>query len=188
MAAQPLASLATSLSPPHSPKHPNLQRAEDVDALLLGMASQIAEREDHMVVEDVQGEAETVPIMHPWPLGGGSTGPPEPGREGCPRLGACILSLLRASDLLTTAPSLCSGPPGAGWHLGHGLEELPQTLWYLIPRFLAWATEVFSHRPPGQLPAAGPGSGPALLHEGQGKTGPASSYQMAGHQPCTLPE
>ncbi|XP_040348511.1 LOW QUALITY PROTEIN: dual oxidase 1 [Herpailurus yagouaroundi] len=35
------------------PKHPNLQRAEDVDALLLGMASQIAEQEDHVVVEDV---------------------------------------------------------------------------------------------------------------------------------------
>uniref|UniRef100_A0A452UXS0 NAD(P)H oxidase (H2O2-forming) n=1 Tax=Ursus maritimus TaxID=29073 RepID=A0A452UXS0_URSMA len=36
-----------------SRKHPNLRRAEDVDALLLGMASQIAEREDHVVVEDV---------------------------------------------------------------------------------------------------------------------------------------
>uniref|UniRef100_A0A452DXP0 NAD(P)H oxidase (H2O2-forming) n=1 Tax=Capra hircus TaxID=9925 RepID=A0A452DXP0_CAPHI len=40
------------LSPPL--KHPSLQRAEDVDALLLGMASQIAEREDHVVVEDVR--------------------------------------------------------------------------------------------------------------------------------------
>ncbi|XP_039744177.1 dual oxidase 1 isoform X1 [Pteropus medius] len=37
-----------------SREHPNLQRAEDVDALLLGMASQIAEREDHVVVEDVR--------------------------------------------------------------------------------------------------------------------------------------
>ncbi|XP_069316658.1 dual oxidase 1 [Eulemur rufifrons] len=37
-----------------SREHPNLQSAEDVDALLLGMASQIAEREDHVVVEDVQ--------------------------------------------------------------------------------------------------------------------------------------
>ncbi|KAK2493030.1 hypothetical protein MC885_010885 [Smutsia gigantea] len=37
-----------------SRKHPNLQRAEDVDMLLLGMASQIAEREDHVVVEDMQ--------------------------------------------------------------------------------------------------------------------------------------
>ncbi|XP_027982479.1 dual oxidase 1 [Eumetopias jubatus] len=36
-----------------SRKHPNLQRAEDVEALLLGMASQISEREDHVVVEDV---------------------------------------------------------------------------------------------------------------------------------------
>ena len=43
------------------PKHPNLQRAEDVDALLLGMASQIAEQEDHVVVEDVLGEPEAVP-------------------------------------------------------------------------------------------------------------------------------
>lgn len=43
------------------PKHPNLRRAEDVDALLLGMASQIAEREDHVVVEDVLGDAEAVP-------------------------------------------------------------------------------------------------------------------------------
>ncbi|XP_032759985.1 dual oxidase 1 [Rattus rattus] len=37
-----------------SREHPKLQRAADVDALLLGMASQIAEREDHVVVEDVQ--------------------------------------------------------------------------------------------------------------------------------------
>ncbi|XP_058150089.1 dual oxidase 1 [Dasypus novemcinctus] len=35
-------------------EHPSLQRAEDVDALLLGMASQIAEREDHVVVEDLR--------------------------------------------------------------------------------------------------------------------------------------
>ncbi|PNI75089.1 DUOX1 isoform 5 [Pan troglodytes] len=34
--------------------HPSLQSAEDVDALLLGMASQIAEREDHVLVEDVR--------------------------------------------------------------------------------------------------------------------------------------
>ncbi|XP_059115532.1 dual oxidase 1 [Peromyscus eremicus] len=37
-----------------SREHPNLRSAEDVDALLLGMVSQIAEREDHVVVEDVQ--------------------------------------------------------------------------------------------------------------------------------------
>ncbi|EPY88513.1 dual oxidase 1 [Camelus ferus] len=37
-----------------SREHPNLRRAEDVDALLLGMASQIAEQEDHVVVEDVR--------------------------------------------------------------------------------------------------------------------------------------
>ncbi|XP_006883258.1 PREDICTED: dual oxidase 1 [Elephantulus edwardii] len=35
-------------------EHPNLQSAENVDALLLGMASQIAEREDHVVVEDLR--------------------------------------------------------------------------------------------------------------------------------------
>ncbi|PNI75088.1 DUOX1 isoform 4 [Pan troglodytes] len=38
-----------------SREHPSLQSAEDVDALLLGMASQIAEREDHVLVEDVRG-------------------------------------------------------------------------------------------------------------------------------------
>ncbi|XP_036040797.1 dual oxidase 1 [Onychomys torridus] len=37
-----------------SREHPNLRNAEDVDALLLGMVSQIAEREDHVVVEDVR--------------------------------------------------------------------------------------------------------------------------------------
>ncbi|XP_064148088.1 dual oxidase 1 [Loxodonta africana] len=37
-----------------SREHPNLQSAEDVAALLLGMASQIAEREDHVVVEDLR--------------------------------------------------------------------------------------------------------------------------------------
>ncbi|XP_060030545.1 dual oxidase 1 isoform X2 [Erinaceus europaeus] len=35
-------------------KHPSLKKAEDVVELLLGMASQIAEREDHVVVEDVR--------------------------------------------------------------------------------------------------------------------------------------
>lgn len=76
------------------------------------------------------------------------------------------------------------------WTVGamEALSSLYQTLWYLIPRFLARDTEVFPHRPPGQLPAAGPGSGPALLHQGQGSTGPASHYQMAGHQPQTLLE
>ncbi|XP_008960182.1 dual oxidase 1 isoform X1 [Pan paniscus] len=37
-----------------SREHPSLQSAEDVEALLLGMASQIAEREDHVLVEDVR--------------------------------------------------------------------------------------------------------------------------------------
>ncbi|XP_013365767.1 PREDICTED: dual oxidase 1 isoform X2 [Chinchilla lanigera] len=37
-----------------SRENPNLQSAEDFDALLLGMASQLAEREDHVVVEDVR--------------------------------------------------------------------------------------------------------------------------------------
>lgn len=64
--AQTLVPLATSVFSLLL-KHPKLQRAEDVDALLLGMASQIAEREDHVVVEDVQGE-------------------PEPGPAGCPLL------------------------------------------------------------------------------------------------------
>ena len=29
----------------------------DIDRLLMGMASQLAEREDHMVVEDLRGES-----------------------------------------------------------------------------------------------------------------------------------
>uniref|UniRef100_A0A8C9AB87 Dual oxidase 1 n=1 Tax=Prolemur simus TaxID=1328070 RepID=A0A8C9AB87_PROSS len=47
-----------------SREHLNLQSAEDVDALLLGMASQIAEREDHVVVEDVRGaESHSCPVQ-----------------------------------------------------------------------------------------------------------------------------
>ncbi|NXM10532.1 DUOX2 oxidase, partial [Ploceus nigricollis] len=37
-----------------SRKSPGLQQAEDVDSLLLGMSSQIAEQEDNIVVEDLQ--------------------------------------------------------------------------------------------------------------------------------------
>ncbi|XP_004687898.1 PREDICTED: dual oxidase 1 [Condylura cristata] len=37
-----------------SEEHPDRRRAEDVDELLLGMASQIAEREDHVVIEDLR--------------------------------------------------------------------------------------------------------------------------------------
>nr|XP_033776119.1 dual oxidase 1-like [Geotrypetes seraphini] len=37
-----------------SRENPNLQKAVDIDDLLLGMASQIAEREDHIVVEDLR--------------------------------------------------------------------------------------------------------------------------------------
>ncbi|XP_063268433.1 dual oxidase 2 [Prinia subflava] len=37
-----------------SRENPGLQQAEDVDKLLLGMSSQIAEREDNIVVEDLQ--------------------------------------------------------------------------------------------------------------------------------------
>lgn len=133
--------------------------------------------------------------MQPWPLGRSSVGAPESGREAC-RLGGRqgmgnLHSLIAdgASDLQTTAPSVRVWLGSQGWwEPGHEVQELPQTLPYLIPRFLAWATEVFPHRPPGQLPAPGPGSGPALLHQGQGNPGPASSYQMAGHQPSPLPE
>ncbi|XP_029431202.1 dual oxidase 1-like isoform X2 [Rhinatrema bivittatum] len=35
-------------------QNPNLQKGMDIDELLLGMASQIAEREDHIVVEDLR--------------------------------------------------------------------------------------------------------------------------------------
>ncbi|XP_075432016.1 dual oxidase 1-like isoform X2 [Ascaphus truei] len=37
-----------------SRQNPNVQKPQDVDALLLGMSSQIAEREDHVVVEDLR--------------------------------------------------------------------------------------------------------------------------------------
>lgn len=53
-----------------------------MDALLLGMVSQIAEREDHVVVEDVRGEPEAVPegceFLTP---GGDPAAPAEAGRE-----------------------------------------------------------------------------------------------------------
>lgn len=64
------------------------------------MASQIAEQEDHVVVEDVRGEAKTgLEAVHPWPLGGGSAGAAEPDRAGYPGLGTCTVSLPR--ELLT---------------------------------------------------------------------------------------
>lgn len=195
----PISGLFSHTSPLSPPlKHPNLQRAEDVDALLLGMASQIAEREDHVVVEDVRGEAEAEAVpagyaaLAPGKKFSGSSrigqgGMPVGGRRGMGNLHCLIAD--GASDLQTTAPSLWGWLGSQGWwEPGHEVQELPQTLRYLIPRFLAWATEVFPHRLPGQLPAPGPGSGPALLHQGQGNPGPASSYQMAGHQPSPLPE
>lgn len=37
-------------------QNPNLNSAQEVDELLLGMASQISEREDRIVVEDLRGE------------------------------------------------------------------------------------------------------------------------------------
>lgn len=33
----------------------NMKKSQDVDDLLMGMASQIAEREDNIVVEDLRG-------------------------------------------------------------------------------------------------------------------------------------
>lgn len=103
------------------PKHPNLQRAEDVDALLLGMASQIAEREDHVVVEDVLGEAEAIPsacaLLVP---GWGFCWSSRVRAERVPGAGNLhSLTAERPSD----HGSLCvtSVPPGAGWSLGPGL-------------------------------------------------------------------
>lgn len=37
-------------------QNPNLKSAQEVDQLLLGMASQISELEDRIVVEDLRGE------------------------------------------------------------------------------------------------------------------------------------
>ena len=103
------------LSPPQ--KHPNLQRAEDVDALLLGMASQIAEREDYVVVEDVRGEAEAVPAGYAALAPGKKfSGSSRTRQRGMPGWGdrvweTCTLSLL--TELLTCRPQipLC----GYGW-------------------------------------------------------------------------
>lgn len=39
----------------HASQRPGLSQAEDMDNLLLGMSSQIAEQEDNIVVEDLQG-------------------------------------------------------------------------------------------------------------------------------------
>lgn len=33
----------------------NMETSQDVDELIMGMASQIAEKEDHVVVEDLRG-------------------------------------------------------------------------------------------------------------------------------------
>lgn len=111
-------------------KHPNLRSAEDVDALLLGMASQIAEREDHVVVEDVQGEPEAVPAgcesltpgrRSSWTCRGRQRG----------RAEGCMSPLAeRISDPLTMIPFLPHGSnvPGIGWSgLGWRLPWWPST-------------------------------------------------------------
>lgn len=36
-------------------KEPNVKYGRDVDDLLMGMASQLAEREDNIIVEDLRG-------------------------------------------------------------------------------------------------------------------------------------
>lgn len=36
-------------------QNPNIKVSQDVDDLLMGMASQIAEKEDNIVVEDLRG-------------------------------------------------------------------------------------------------------------------------------------
>lgn len=44
-------------------KNPNIQTAQGVDALILGMASQIAENEDNVVIEDLRGRYFSVLIQ-----------------------------------------------------------------------------------------------------------------------------
>ena len=80
---------------------------------LLGMASQIAEREDRVTVEDVLGEAEAVPagcaLLSPgWGFCWSSSVRP----GGVTGQGACTLSLLR--HLLTMVPSVSFWSPW-GW-------------------------------------------------------------------------
>lgn len=40
---------------PRPPQSPNVKTSQDLDELIFGMASQIAEREDNIVVEDLRG-------------------------------------------------------------------------------------------------------------------------------------
>lgn len=40
---------------PFPPQSPNVKTSQDLDELIFGMASQIAEREDNIVVEDLRG-------------------------------------------------------------------------------------------------------------------------------------
>lgn len=47
-----------------------MQQAEDVDGLLLGMSSQIAEREDNILVEDLQGLHSSTPQLAHFLRGG----------------------------------------------------------------------------------------------------------------------
>lgn len=107
-------------------KHPNLRSAKDVDALLLGMVSQIAEREDHIVVEDVRGEPKAVPAgCEPLTPGRRSIWTCRARKGGILRAEDCMSSFAgKISDPLTVTPFLLHGSNvlgigrrGLGWRL-----------------------------------------------------------------------
>lgn len=107
-------------------KHPNLRSAKDVDALLLGMVSQIAEREDHVVVEDVRGEPKAVLAnCEPLTPGRKSSWTCKARKGGFLRAEDCMSSFAgKISDPLTVTPLLLHGPnvlgigrSGLGWRL-----------------------------------------------------------------------
>lgn len=86
---------------PISPQSTGVQQAEDVDGLLLGMSSQIAEREDNILVEDLQGLCSPKPQLAHF-FGG------EPSI-----LGPCGGQGREAGPILLSAPNFLLQPASA---------------------------------------------------------------------------
>lgn len=82
----------------HSSQSPELQQAEDVDSLLLGMSSQIAEQEDNIVVEDLQGLSCSCASVG-TPTASSSSTQPHPAAS------AFLMEVQRAQDTLSLSPT-----------------------------------------------------------------------------------
>lgn len=80
----------------HACQSPGVQQAEDVDELLLGMSSQIAEREDNVVVEDLQG------LYCSW--AGWGAGPIASFISTQPHSSASLKEVQRATDTRSMCP------------------------------------------------------------------------------------